>query len=224
LNDIAGGGQYFVEDPGRIFRITEGGLHIYGAVGLGLLVAWWYTRRRKFDMWILLDALAPTLLIAQAVGRIANFINQELYGPPTDLPWGVGIAAENRIPPWTNLEMYPVETTRFHPTFFYESLWNILAAALILWIVRKFADKIKPGTAFYLYLLLEGLGRFWLEFFRPDQPRIPGSDLSYSRLVAIIVALLGSLLLLARFEKIKLGFISPGPEKYGGKKDKKWKR
>jgi phosphatidylglycerol:prolipoprotein diacylglycerol transferase len=224
LNDIAGGGQYFVEDPGRIFRITEGGLHIYGAVGLGLLVAWWYTRRRKFDMWILLDALAPTLLIAQAVGRIANFINQELYGPPTDLPWGVGIAAENRIPPWTNLEMYPVETTRFHPTFFYESLWNILSAALILWIVRKFADKIKPGTAFYLYLLLEGLGRFWLEFFRPDQPRIPGSDLSYSRLVAIIVALLGSLLLLARFEKIKLGFISPGPEKYGGKKDKKWKR
>ena len=222
LNDMAGGSNYFTEDPGRILRIQEGGLHIYGAVLGGLVVAWWYARRRKFSFWMLLDAVAPTLLIAQAVGRIANFINQELYGPPTDLPWGVSIAAENRIAPWNNLELFPVETTRFHPTFFYESLWNIVMAVLIIWAVRKFGNQLKPGTAFYLWLLAAGIGRVWLEFFRPDQPRIPGTDLSYSRLIALIMALVGGLMLLIRYEKIKIGFISPGPESYS-KRDKKWK-
>lgn len=222
LNDMAGGSNYFTEDPGRILRVQEGGLHIYGAVLGGLVVAWWYARRRKFSFWMLLDAVAPTLLIAQAVGRIANFINQELYGPPTDLPWGVSIAAENRIAPWNDLALYPVETTRFHPTFFYESLWNILMAALIIWAVRKLGKKMKPGTAFYLWLLAAGIGRVWLEFFRPDQPRIPGTDLSYSRLIALIMALAGGLMMLIRYEKIKIGFISPGPEDYG-KRDKKWK-
>lgn len=222
LNDMAGGSNYFTEDPGRILRIQEGGLHIYGAVLGGLLVAWWYARRRKFSFWMLLDAVAPTLLIAQAVGRIANFINQELYGPPTDLPWGVSIEAVNRIAPWDDMASYPVETTRFHPTFFYESLWNILMAVLIIWAVRKFGSKLKPGTAFYLWLLAAGIGRVWLEFFRPDQPRIPGTDLSYSRLIALIMALAGGLMLLIRYEKIRIGFISPGPENYS-KRDKKWK-
>jgi phosphatidylglycerol:prolipoprotein diacylglycerol transferase len=171
---------------------------------------------------LLLDAVAPTLLIAQAVGRIANFINQELYGPPTDLPWGVSIAAESRIAPWNDLTAFPVETTRFHPTFFYESIWNILAAVLIIWVVRKFGSKVKPGTAFYLWLVAAGIGRVWLEFFRPDQPRIPGTDLSYSRLIAMVMALAGGFMLLIRFEKIKIGFISPGPENYG-QRDKKWK-
>ncbi|MEJ2756873.1 MAG: prolipoprotein diacylglyceryl transferase [Anaerolineales bacterium] len=224
LNDIGGGGTYFLDDPSAIFRVWEGGLHIYGAVGLGVVVAWWYAKRRNFSFWMLLDSLAPALLIAQAFGRIANFINQELYGPPTTLPWGVKIAAENRIPPWTDLETFPVDTTRFHPTFFYESIWNILAAILILWLVKKFADKMKPGAAFYMWLLLEGVGRAWIEFFRPDQPTIPGTGLSYSRLVAILMALVGGLMLLVRFDKLKLGFIKPGPETYGkGKRDKKWK-
>jgi phosphatidylglycerol:prolipoprotein diacylglycerol transferase len=223
INDMAGGSTYYSDDPNRIFRITEGGLHIYGAILFGVLVAWWYARRRNFDFWMLLDSLAPTLLIAQAFGRIANFINQELYGPPTDLPWGVSIAAENRIGAWTDLTAFPVETTRFHPTFFYESIWNLLAAFLIIWLVRKFVDKIKPGTAFYLWLVLEGVGRFWLEFFRPDQPRIPGTDLSYSRLIALLMAVVGGLLLMVRYEKIKLPFLSPGPDSYSIHKDKKWK-
>jgi phosphatidylglycerol:prolipoprotein diacylglycerol transferase len=224
LNDIAGGGQYYLEDPARIFHISEGGLHIYGAVLFGILVAWWYARRKQFDFWLLLDSLAPPLLIGQAVGRIGNFINQELYGPPTELPWGVSIAAENRLAPWNDLAAFPVETTRFHPTFFYESLWNILAAILIIWLVRKFGERLKPGTTFYLWLLLAGIGRVWLEFFRPDQPRIPGTDLSYSRLIALLMAVVGGLLLLVRYEKIRLPFLSPGPEHYALHKDKKWKK
>ncbi len=224
VNDLAGGSPYFSDDPVRIFRVWEGGLHIYGAVLFGILTAWWYSNRRRFDFWMLLDSLAPVLLISQALGRVANFINQELYGPPTDLPWGVSIAAENRILPWNDLAAFPVETTRFHPTFFYESIWNLLAAVLIIWFVRKFGPKFKPGAAFYSWLLLEGVGRFWLEFFRPDQPRIPGTDLSYSRLIAMIMALAGAFLLMVRFEKIKLPFMRPGPENYERSKDKKWKK
>ena len=224
VNDLAGGSTYFSEDPVRIFKVWEGGLHIYGAVLFGILTAWWYANRRKFDFWMLLDSLAPVLLISQALGRVANFINQELYGPPTDLPWGVSIAAEHRIAPWNDLAQFPVETTRFHPTFFYESIWNLLAAFLILWLVKKYGPKFKPGAAFYSWLLLEGVGRFWLEFFRPDQPRIPGTELSYSRLIALIMALVGAFLLLVRFEKIKLPFMRPGPEKCDRSKDKKWKK
>lgn len=222
LNDMAGGSRYFIDEPGRILRVQEGGLHIYGAVLFGMLVAWWFARRRKFNFWLLLDAVAPTLLIAQAFGRIANFINQELYGPPTDLPWGVSIAAENRIAPWNDLTAFPLETTRFHPTFFYESLWNIVMAVLIIWLVRKYGSALKPGSAFYMWLVAAGVGRVWLEMFRPDQPLIPGTALSYSRLIAFLMALAGVFMLLIRFEKVKVGFISPGPEDYG-KSDKKWK-
>ena len=222
VNDMAGGSQYFIEDPARILRVQEGGLHIYGAVLFGLLVAWWYARRRKFNFWMLLDAVAPTLLIAQAVGRIANFINQELYGPPTNLPWGVKIAAENRIPPWTDLSVFPVDSTRFHPTFFYESLWNLVMGGLIIWLVRKYGNKLKPGTAFYMWMVAAGVGRVWLEFFRPDQPLIPGTALSYSRVIAFLLALVGIFMLLIRYEKIKVGFISAGPDDYA-KHDKKWK-
>jgi phosphatidylglycerol:prolipoprotein diacylglycerol transferase len=223
LNDIAGGTTYFLDDPVRIFKIWEGGLHIYGAIALGLVMVFYYTRRNPFDRWLLLDAVAPTLLIAQAFGRLANFINQELYGPPTDLAWGVKIAAEKRLAPWDDLAAFPVETTTFHPTFFYEMIWNLLAAGLIIWLVRKFGERLKPGTAFYLWMLLEGIGRFWLEYFRPDQPVLPGSAISYSRIVATILAVFGALLLLVRYEKIRLPFLSPGPEKYG-LKDRKWKK
>ncbi len=117
-----------------------------------------------------------------------------------------------------------VETTRFHPTFFYESIWNMLAAVLIIWLVRKFGERSNPVRPFISWLLLEGVGRVWLEFFRPDQPRIPGTDLSYSRLVALMMALAGAFLLMVRFEKIKLPFMRPGPENYERSKDKKWKK
>jgi phosphatidylglycerol:prolipoprotein diacylglycerol transferase len=223
LNDILGGNSQFLEDPIRIFKIWEGGLHIYGAIALGLFVAFRYTRKFPFDRWMLIDAVAPVLLVSQAIGRIGNFINQELYGPPTDLPWGVMIAAEKRMAPWNDLTLYPVETTRFHPTFFYEMIWNLLAAIVIIWLARKLGERFKPGSAFYTWMLLEGVGRFWIEYFRPDQPVIAGTAISYSRIVAALLALMGALMLMVRYEKIKIPFIPPGPDKYL-LKDKKWKR
>lgn len=223
LNDIFGGGRTFLDDPGRIIRITEGGLHIFGAVVFGLGAAYIYARRNKVDMLLLLDSVAPALLIGQAVARPANFINQELYGPPTSLPWGIPIDAHHRLAPWSDLERYPVESTRFHPTFAYEMVWNFLAAGLILWLVRRYEDKIKPGAAFAAWLLLAGVGRVIIETFRPDQPRIPGTDLSWSRLIYAIMAVIGFFWLLVRYEVISVSSISPGPQKYT-LPSKKWRK
>lgn len=206
LNDIFGGGRRFIDDPGRILRITEGGLHILGAVVFGLGAAYIFARRNKIDILLLLDSVAPALLIGQAVARPANFINQELYGPPTDLPWGIQIEGSHRLAPWNDLVRYPVDTTRFHPTFAYEMIWNFLTAGLILWLVRRYEEKIKPGAAFAGWLFLAGIGRVIIEAFRPDQPRIPGTDLSWSRLIYAILAAMGFAWLL---------FISPGPKKSG---------
>ncbi len=213
-NVTLGGSSYYLDDPTRIIRMWEGGLHFYGAVLFGGLAAFIYFRVKGLDFWLLLDSVAPALLIGQAIVRPANFINQELYGPPTDLPWGIRIEGAHRIPPWTDLGRYPVEATRFHPTFAYEMVWNLLAAALLLWLARRLTSKLKPGALFAGWLILEGAGRFWLEWFRPDQPRLPGTEISYSRVVALAMALAGAIWLLVRYEVIRFPFIGPGPSTY----------
>jgi phosphatidylglycerol:prolipoprotein diacylglycerol transferase len=219
INDIAGGSSHFLQDPIQILNIRAGGLHIYGAFALGSLVLYYYARRNNIDMLLFLDAVAPGLLIGQGIGRIANFINQELYGPPTDLPWGVQISAQNRIVPYNNLTEYPPET-RFHPTFFYELIWNALAAGLLLWLGRRYKDKLKPGSIFAGWAVLAGLGRFVLEWFRPDQPTIPGTMISYSRIFAGLLFLGGTLALLVQYEVIKLPWFGPGRAKYNLRKRK----
>lgn len=213
LNATLGGSTYFIEQPLRILNIPEGGLHIYGAILVGGLTALWFARRNGYDIWLLLDSVAPAMLLGQAIARPANFINQELYGQPTDLPWGIHIAPTHRIPPYNNLAEYP-ESTTFHPTFAYEIIWNVLAAALLLWIGRRFKDRIKPGTIFAGWLVLAGVGRALIESFRPDQPRIPGTDLSYSRLVSALMALFGALWLLARYGVIRIPLLSGGEDAY----------
>lgn len=213
INAILGGSTYFTQNPGKIFAINEGGLHIFGAILFGGGVAYWYARRHKVDFLMILDAMAPSLLLAQALARPANFINQELYGQPTTLPWGIPISAEHRIGPWTDMEAFP-DTTRFHPTFAYEMIWNIITGGLLLWLVRKYPEKFKPGAAFAIWMVCAGVGRFIIESFRPDQPLIPGTLISYSRLFSGLIAIGGALWLLVRYEKIHLKFWPAGPEKY----------
>jgi phosphatidylglycerol:prolipoprotein diacylglycerol transferase len=214
VNDILGGGKRYLDDPVSIFRIPEGGLHFYGAILFGALAAYIYARRRKVDMWLIVDSVTPALLIGQAVIRPANYINQELYGPPTDLPWGVSISAANRIPPWNNLSLFPEGTTHFHPTFAYEMVWNMLAAGVLLWVTRRFANKMRPGIAFAAWLILAGLGRVIIEAWRPDQPRIPGLDLSYTRIVAGLMVIGGVIMLLIKSGVLRLPFLSRGPDSY----------
>lgn len=214
LNDIAGGGRRFIDQPLRIFNLPEGGLHIYGAILLGGVVVWLFTRRRGINVWLVLDSAAPAMLIGQAVARPANFINQELYGPPTSLPWGIPISGEHRLPPWDDLLQFPVDSTRFHPTFAYEMLWNLAAASLLLWAGRRYQDRLKPGMMFAAWLVLAGLGRVLIESFRPDQPRLPGTEISYSRLVSGLMALFGLVWFLARAGVLRLPWLSGGPERY----------
>jgi len=205
----------FVEPSKRYAHIIipEGGLHIYGAILFGGLAAYYYARRNNIDMWLVMDSVAPALLIGQAIARPANFINQELYGQPTTLPWGIPIEASHRLPQYSDMSLFP-ESTRFHPAFAYEMLWNFITAGALLWIARRFPEKFKPGAMFGWWLVISGVGRVIIEAFRPDQPRIPGTDLSYSRLVAAIMAVAGVVMLLVRYGYIRLKFAENWEDEY----------
>jgi len=153
-------------------------------------------------------------LIGQALARPANFINQELYGQPTNLPWGIPISADHRLAQYADLSLYPFATTRFHPTFAYEMIWNFLAAALLFYLLYRFAERIKPGAMFAGWLILAGIGRSIIEQFRPDQPQIPRLGLSYTNLVSLLMALAGLLMLLWQYKILRLNFLSKPPEAY----------
>lgn len=139
--------------------IWKGGLGIWGAVAGGALGAYIGCRRQGVSFSMLADALAPGLLVAQAIGRLGNYFNQELFGKPTDLPWALEIAQENRPRGY-------FEYATFHPTFLYELLWNLAAAALIIAIDRRV--KLTGGRAFALYAMFYTAGRVWIEALRID--------------------------------------------------------
>lgn len=167
--DGSGGFGYYVENPIAMLLVWDGGLGLYGAVAGGVGGVLIYTWRNRLSRWRWLDIGAPGLVLAQAIGRWGNFINQELYGPPTTLPWGLYISAEHRLPCYSDLALYPTGTTRFHPTFLYESLWNLGVFALLMWGGRRWAGRLRDGDLFLAYLVLYGVGRAWIEqFFRPD--------------------------------------------------------
>ena len=214
INATLGGDTRYANDPAEIFKIWNGGLHIFGGLLLGGATLIFYLNKNKLDAWLFLDAAGPAMLVGQAIGRIANFINQELYGPPTTLPWGIPISAQHRLVQFQDLVKYPVETTRFHPTFAYEMLWNFAAAGLLLWIWRRYEKDIKPGTIFAGWLLLAGIGRAWIEFFRPDQPKIAGLGISYSAVVSGLMAITGAIILMARYKAINLQVAEDWEEEY----------
>ena len=214
VNATLGGNLLYLDQPLQIINIPAGGLHIYGGLLFGAIALFLYARRYELDLWLLLDSIAPTVLIGQALARPANFINQELYGQPTTLPWGIPISADHRIAAYSDLSLYPVETTRFHPTFAYEMIWNFLAAALLFWLLYRFASRIKPGAMFAGWLICAGVGRSIIEQFRPDQPRIPGLSLTYTNLVSLLMALTGVLFLLWRYEVIHLPSLPDLPDTY----------
>jgi len=210
MNATLGGNRYYIENPVQIINIPQGGLHIFGGLLLGATALLYYLRQNKLDPWLFLDAAGPAMLIGQAIGRIANFVNQELYGPPTTLPWGIPISAEHRLPQFAGLP----ESTRFHPTFAYEMLWNLFAASLLLWISRRYEKDVKPGALFAGWLIMAGVGRAFIEFFRPDQPKIGDLGISYSALVAALMAVTGAILLMARYNVIRPKFAENWEEEY----------
>ena len=214
LNATLGGNRFYIENPAQIINIPQGGLHIFGGFLFGAVALLYYLRKNNLDPWLFLDSAGPAMLIGQAIGRLANFINQELYGPPTTLPWGIPISVDHRLPAYANLDQYPVDSTRFHPTFAYEMLWNFLAAGFLLWLSRRYKDQLKPGALFAGWLVLAGVGRVIIELFRPDQPRIAGLGFSYSSLFAALMAIAGAILLMVRYKAINLKFAENWEEEY----------
>lgn len=214
LNATLGGNRYYIENPVQIINIPQGGLHIFGGLLFGAIALLYYLRQNKLDPWIFLDSAGPAMLIGQAIGRIANFINQELYGPPTTLPWGIPISAEHRLPAYSDISLFPVDTTRFHPAFAYEMLWNLSAAGLLLWLSRRYEKDLKPGALFAGWLVMAGIGRVIIELFRPDQPKIGNLGISYSSLVSALMAVAGVVLLLARYKMIKPKFAEDWEQEY----------
>lgn len=210
VNATLGGNRIYIENPAELINLRQGGLHIFGGFLFGSIVLLWYIRKNKLDPWLYLDMAGPGLLIGQAIGRLGNFINQELYGPPTTLPWGIHITMDNRLPQFRDLP----ETTRFHPTFAYEMIWNILAASFLLWLSRRYEKQLKPGTLFAGWLILAGIGRAWIELFRPDQPKIPELGISYSAIVAALMAVTGAVILMIRYKGISVAFAEEWEEEY----------
>ncbi|MHA7278286.1 prolipoprotein diacylglyceryl transferase [Arthrobacter sp. MDT2-2] len=148
-------------DLARIPQIWQGGLGIWGAIALGAVGAWIGARRAGVKLSAFADAAAPGVLLAQAVGRLGNWFNQELFGAPTTLPWGLEIDADN-----ANFPIDQEPGTLFHPTFLYELLWNLAGVALLLLLARKF--RLRGGRMFWLYAAYYTLGRVWIETLRID--------------------------------------------------------
>jgi phosphatidylglycerol:prolipoprotein diacylglycerol transferase len=132
-----------------------------------------YTRRNRLSFGRWADIAVPGLFVAQAIARWANYLNQELYGHPTSAPWGITIDAAHRIAPFNDLAEFPLDT-RFHPTFLYESIGNVINFLIVTYISRRFADRLKDGDLILLYGVLYPLLRFFIEFQRPDAWKIAG--------------------------------------------------
>lgn len=180
-----------------VINIRSGGINILGGFIGAAIVGWLYIRWRRLNFWQYADVAGPALLVAQGIGRWGNFINQELYGPPTTLPWGILIDAPYRLAKYADMTQFPPET-RFHPTFLYESIWLILGFVVLIVLNNKFRDKWKIGTLFGMFLMWWGAGRAFLEFFRPDQATIGNSPITYSFLLALGLALTGLYIVLSR--------------------------
>lgn len=184
---------YYLQNPWQTLEIWKGGLAIHGAIIAGLLIIWLFARRHKINFWKLSALIAPGLALAQALGRWGNYFNQELFGRPTDLPWGIPINLINR--PWQY-----VSNVYFHPTFLYESLGCFLIFIFLIIYNAYFIKKERPSVRFYiwstvLYMILYSILRFSLEFIRSDEaPYLLG--LRWPQIISLIIVILSILALI----------------------------
>ncbi len=198
---------YYRENLGEIFNIRQGGIAIYGAIIVSFLVAIIYTHKKKINLWQFGDIAAYSLLIGQAIGRYGNFVNQEAFGDYTNGLFAMQLEKQHAlahinqatmsqfvaIQPENIITKGALEYIQVHPTFFYESTWNIALFVLLL-VFYKY--KKHHGQIFFMYVAGYGLGRFWIEGLRTDQLIVPGIEIPASQIVAIgsiLVGLIGLL-------------------------------
>jgi len=172
--------SYYSANPLEIPAIWHGGLAIHGAILGGAVIGYLYARHNRLGFWLLADIVAPSLVLGQAIGRWGNFVNQEAYGVPTDLPWAMYIAGEYR-----------------HPTFLYESLWDLGVFFVLLW--QRKNESLREGDLFLIYLVLYSLGRFWVEGLRTDSLML--GPLRMAQIISIFFVGLGCLLLYLRHRR-----------------------
>lgn len=156
--------QEYAQHPDQIIAIWKGGIAIHGAILGGLIASLIFCRVKRVSFWQIADLVVPSLILGQAIGRWGNFFNSEAFGRPTDLPWKLYIPLDRRPPGYESYEY-------FHPTFLYESLWNLMVFAILIslfvWGLKSHA-KLKTGTLVFVYMVAYSVGRFWIEGLRMD--------------------------------------------------------
>ncbi len=174
----------YVGHPERMVAIWEGGIAIHGAILGGMLAAGLFARWRKVSFWLLADIVAPALILGQAIGRWGNFFNSEAYGAPTDLPWKLFIPIERRFVGFEDVAYY-------HPTFLYESVWNLMVFGLLLGVFLRVGNRVRPGFVFSVYAIGYSLGRFWIEGLRSDS--LMAGGLKTAQVVSLMGIVLGAI-------------------------------
>jgi phosphatidylglycerol---prolipoprotein diacylglyceryl transferase len=181
--------QEYAQRPEDIIAIWKGGIAIHGAIIGGTLGTMIFARLKRISLWQLLDLVAPSLILGQAIGRWGNFFNSEAFGKPTNLPWKLYIAPRYRPVELLNFEY-------FHPTFLYESIWNLgvfmVLLSLFFWGLKN-RDRLKTGTLAGVYLIAYSLGRVWIEWLRTDSLML--GPLKMAQVISLSAIALGLLIL-----------------------------
>ena len=172
--------QYYLSNPLEAISIWKGGLGIPGGIIGGMIAGYILAKRQgeSFLEWV--DIAAVALPLGQAIGRWGNYVNQELYGAPTNLPWAIFIEPGNRLDQFKDVEF-------FHPIFLYESLWNLASVFFLIWITRRYKDKLLPGDVFLIYMVTYPVIRIVLDFVRLDVSKVAGVNANQVFMAAVLV-------------------------------------
>lgn len=173
--------EYYLANPASIIAIWEGGLAIYGGVIAGAITLIWYTKRRNKPIWLTLDIVTPSLLIAQAIGRWGNFVNQEAHGGEVSLEFLQNL----HLPQFIIDQMY-IDGAYYHPTFLYESLWNLLGFILIV-VLRRKKDFFNRGEVALSYVAWYAFGRFFIEGMRTDSLYLFNTPIRVSQALSFVL-------------------------------------
>lgn len=190
--------QNYSQHPEQIIKIWEGGIAIHGAIIGGTIAAIIFAKLKRVSFWQLADLVAPSVALGQAIGRWGNFFNSEAFGSPTDLPWKLYIPRANRPFAYADFEY-------FHPTFLYESLWNLIVFTLLIWLffddTRR--NRLKTGSIFLIYLIAYSIGRFGVEGLRTDSLMLGSLRMAQTiSLVGIAIGSIGLLWLYVRRKRL----------------------
>ncbi len=175
--------QYYLTHPLEMINIRRGGLGIYGAIIGGMIGLYIFSRRRQLDFLVFADIAVPGLALGQAIGRFANYVNGELCGNPTDVPWGITRCFGTGLP----------AGTKFHPIFLYEMIWSLANMGVLLFLDHRYREKLFPGDLVLIYAAIYSFGRFLIEFIRMDSSMIGSFNANQTFAALIFITSLGIL-------------------------------